>query len=904
MDYSKGCWSTYNTTTKSWSTTGSGSADELYAQDKITNARNSYDAKYGQGAALKDLRADGSSPPVTSGETTNSPQNLEQQQPNVESGTAPGSDPTAAPTPESQSSGQPVQAPSTGAPAGPSASISTGSAARPSWDYRHAFTFAHEYYSGPTGRTQIDYITLFLNPESFTQTEPSRITVTQTKGGAFVDNFGAGLKTIVIQGITGYKPKFIVTPGMGRGMVSGHDHFIQLRKMYRDWLGGSEKDPSDMMKFYNHADDEAYQVIITQFTLQRAVARPLLYQYNIQMTCVDDLSQAHLAESDSVIKELVNVEDRLPSILSSLTDGVGFITGILSGAGLAISGLTNLPGLSNLSGLISGLSSTAMSGLANLSNAATSWAGKIVGGMQFFDTVSSTYKTVSSVMSDTANLVSDVQMFASGIAAFIAQPFEIVQNLAISMGDIVDQACSLTDVPHEVIRTFRDMMCAIKSMPQAAFTGFTNPSLFEGASNGGILLGIGAAAVSSFRNSFTATAQVPPKRAATQIFRTPQKTLKLKEVPLQVSGVFLETDVSRTGTNYLDSVIGDTIKLSIVPTSTVVVDYQVPQLTTQNMIQLRTSASYVIKSGDTLIRIALNVYKDPSRWKEIVLYNGLEYPFIVEDRDGFQKDIFATGTVRFFRKTGPSSIAITIPKWYLVYAPSYMGTKQINFYTTESAVLNPMKAYVDIPVIAEEAGSIGNVASGIITGGFGTDKTQELWGEPIPGISGVSNVEPTFGGKTWRVAFPGDIIQIPQTSKATSSVVIPSTINYEELLGIDIWVDANGEWDSSVEGAKDLARVMGIHNLVQAIKNRIYTTKGFYPYHAEYGTNLPFYIGKKGITNNYGLIKFDILGEVLLDPRIKSIEGFQMKIYGDTVGMEFDAIPIGEMPSIPLNVII
>ena len=46
-----------------------------------------------------------------------------------------------------------------------------------------------------------------LNPETYEQSEPGKVTITQTKGGAFVEAFGAGIIEITISGTTGFKKR-------------------------------------------------------------------------------------------------------------------------------------------------------------------------------------------------------------------------------------------------------------------------------------------------------------------------------------------------------------------------------------------------------------------------------------------------------------------------------------------------------------------------------------------------------------------------------------------------------------------------------------------------------------------------------------------------------------------------
>ena len=61
-----------------------------------------------------------------------------------------------------------------------------------------------------------------LNPETYTQQENGRVTVTQTKGGAFIESFGAAIVEIQISGTTGYKN------GTGNA-ETGYQKFKDLR---------------------------------------------------------------------------------------------------------------------------------------------------------------------------------------------------------------------------------------------------------------------------------------------------------------------------------------------------------------------------------------------------------------------------------------------------------------------------------------------------------------------------------------------------------------------------------------------------------------------------------------------------------------------------------------------------
>jgi hypothetical protein len=128
---------------------------------------------------------------------------------------------------------------------------------------------------------------LALNPEEYEQSQPSRVTITQTKGGAWVDDWGAGIANISMKGTTGWKN------GTG-DPTSGFKKFRELQAMveaYYTKLPPGATIPADKeMIFHNYTDEQHYVVIPKVFRLFRSVARPLLYQYQIELMCQRDAS--------------------------------------------------------------------------------------------------------------------------------------------------------------------------------------------------------------------------------------------------------------------------------------------------------------------------------------------------------------------------------------------------------------------------------------------------------------------------------------------------------------------------------------------------------------------------------------------------------------------------------------
>jgi len=153
-----------------------------------------------------------------------------------------------------------------------------------------------------------------LNPETYHQSEPSRTTIVQTKGGAFVDAWGAGLISIEIKGTTGFKN------GTG-DPTNGFTKFKELRDLirtiYKDVKPGEKV--SNLLKFYNYTDEDNWYVYPDKFELDRDKSRTLLYVYDILligMAKIGDYDPLNPVTSDTVLSDTVPVSPNLISTTS------------------------------------------------------------------------------------------------------------------------------------------------------------------------------------------------------------------------------------------------------------------------------------------------------------------------------------------------------------------------------------------------------------------------------------------------------------------------------------------------------------------------------------------------------------------------------------------------------------
>src|SRR5690606_30834674 len=114
-------------------------------------------------------------------------------------------------------------------------------------------------------------VILSVNPEDYSQEETTLSNVVQTKCGAFIETFGAGIMNINIKGSTGF----------GKG--AGYQHFKDLQDLFRSYLKDTTR--GTQLQFHNLTDGDAYVVHTdpSGFRYLRSKNNPLLYYYDIKL---------------------------------------------------------------------------------------------------------------------------------------------------------------------------------------------------------------------------------------------------------------------------------------------------------------------------------------------------------------------------------------------------------------------------------------------------------------------------------------------------------------------------------------------------------------------------------------------------------------------------------------------
>lgn len=143
-----------------------------------------------------------------------------------------------------------------------------------------------------------------LNPQEYTVTTPARVNVLQTKGGMFADNFGSGATIINIKGIT--KNHFVAT-STGEVRNKALDTFKQLRDgIVLGYFDGQVPGalPQRTMEFWNFTDEDYYEVIPMQFSLNRSATKPLFYNYDINLVVIRKLTDPESSPVDEIEQNL------------------------------------------------------------------------------------------------------------------------------------------------------------------------------------------------------------------------------------------------------------------------------------------------------------------------------------------------------------------------------------------------------------------------------------------------------------------------------------------------------------------------------------------------------------------------------------------------------------------------
>lgn len=184
-----------------------------------------------------------------------------------------------------------------------------------------------------SGGEQVSF-DLAIRPEDLKRTDPSRMNIQQTLGGAWADNFGPGITQIVISGHTGWRRK-----QMAQDQLDGGEQFQLLfdtvftkwHTLRNDAVKAGQNPDLVRLLFVDALDNIVAVVAPTMFTLSRSKSQPLLSKYQIMlMVLTTDIDSGSFL--DGIVDNLPGTNDAMQSLgLDSMTASIGRLKDFLGG---------------------------------------------------------------------------------------------------------------------------------------------------------------------------------------------------------------------------------------------------------------------------------------------------------------------------------------------------------------------------------------------------------------------------------------------------------------------------------------------------------------------------------------------------------------------------------------------
>lgn len=128
-----------------------------------------------------------------------------------------------------------------------------------------------------------DELTLFIRPEELSRSSPSRMSVNQTLGGAWVDSFGEGIEAITLSGTLGWRTGPDGLDGGARLIDMRERTFVQWHEMRRRAIDIGDNPNDVKLRFVDTLNRYTSVVAPQVFEIRRSKSRPLLASYRISM---------------------------------------------------------------------------------------------------------------------------------------------------------------------------------------------------------------------------------------------------------------------------------------------------------------------------------------------------------------------------------------------------------------------------------------------------------------------------------------------------------------------------------------------------------------------------------------------------------------------------------------------
>lgn len=253
---------------------------------------------------------------------------------------------------------------------------------------------------------------LSINPEDLSITEPSRMSVQQTIGSAWVDNFGPGLRTISISGTTGWRANHET----GRDWEAEYnslykESFVKWHSLRADKITAGQDPGVVELEFVDALDKVAVIVAPVSFVLKRNKNRPLLIQYSIVLNVLRDIKDFNYgmfdpASSDTKLRD-ASFLDSMDKLATSINDWTAKINGYAARFSKALQPVRDFLDKAN----------KVMNAVKNALNVGDAFIAAIVGIAQQIATAG---RNMFSMLAAIANFPTKIAGYFSGIASIFS----------------------------------------------------------------------------------------------------------------------------------------------------------------------------------------------------------------------------------------------------------------------------------------------------------------------------------------------------------------------------------------------------------------------------------------------------------------------------------------------------
>lgn len=250
------------------------------------------------------------------------------------------------------------------------------------------------------------------------------------------------------------------------------------------------------------------------------------------------------------------------------------------------------------------------------------------------------------------------------------------------------------------------------------------------------------------------------------------------------------------------------------------------------------SIRHQLKDSDTVEHLANEYLGDAERWREIVDYNNLIYPYLSSNPEDKYR-VYADGFVRVTRtaKTQP----LTIQKyWTLKTRKNIMGSTIKTYYVVNSVTMAAGEGEAIVYVRSTVPGIQGNAPIGMLTE-LGDDFIRNSV------VVDVYNDNPISGGSEGFVKVTGEYVFIPSEDDSLILETYGTTFSYDRIryfYGDDLKVELD---DLVIGSSEDLSTVSFVENVKQAINIRFTTEAGDMLSDFSFGNRLSEIIGDNNL---------------------------------------------------------